>query len=219
MYSTTKKHSLPDCNKLEPRSSSITAMTPPAAQQHDKKFVVPKGMGVLSSTPSCCNSGCAATGAEERGGGDQYSCSSFHNKKRRTLKCNFRNSCSPLGGAGSSSVVEEETSAGGEESSSSRAFHPLPKIHCATKRAFDGQIPPGSFHYGHQAYPLDKQIRRRFNRRHSKVGKMFYENDARTLLYLTSVTPNFDSDQNSQGTQIDWYEQIINKMESSMNVG
>ena len=50
---------------------------------------------------------------------------------------------------------------------------------------------------------------RRFKRRNSKVGRMFYEKDSCTLAYLTSVSVNNDSD---------LYEEVVKKMQSSVRL-
>jgi hypothetical protein len=57
---------------------------------------------------------------------------------------------------------------------------------------------------------IPKRIkRRRFERRNSKVGKMFYEKDSCTLAYLASVSEN---------NEIDLYEEVVKKMQSSVHL-
>ena len=57
--------------------------------------------------------------------------------------------------------------------------------------------------------------RRRFKRRNSKVGRMFYENDSCTLLYLTSVSQSLNARKGDKDG--DLYEEVVKKMQSSLH--
>ena len=56
--------------------------------------------------------------------------------------------------------------------------------------------------------------RRRFKRRNSKVGRMFYENDSCTMLYLTSVSQSLNARKGDKDG--DLYEEVVKKMQSSL---
>jgi len=56
--------------------------------------------------------------------------------------------------------------------------------------------------------------RRRFKRRNSKVGRMFYENDSCTL--LTSVSQTLSA--RKGGKEGDLYEEVVKKMQSSLRL-
>lgn len=178
---------------------------------------------ILSPSSSCSCASAAGSATEGREGEDDHTCSSLNAKKRRMLKCRladslgervvFKEATTPTTG-GRITISREPQFCCTSNSNLASSHH---KNGGATITTMHNPTPVHSFHQG-RSYPAEKQIRRRFNRRYSKVGKMFYENDSRTLLYLTSVSPNFGKNHNSQGSQMEGYDEIMNKMESSMNV-
>jgi hypothetical protein len=184
-----------------------------------------------SSTPSSCfcTSDTTTTGLL-RVGSDQHLCSlcpTSSSKKRRTTTMNTTNKCSRPSRSRSRCSREEECflfekSAAIATKGKTTSTRARESSACCSQsnRPNSGSFGTSSILRNNgRDYPTEKQRQRRYKRRHSKVGKMFYENYPRSLLYLTSVSPNFDSQhQIIQNTQIELYEQIINKMESSMNV-
>lgn len=62
-----------------------------------------------------------------------------------------------------------------------------------------------------------KPKQRRYSRRNSKVGRMFYDNDAATLLYFKTISQNFCLDHDDEREE-ELCEHITNKLESSMNI-
>lgn len=228
MMSSTPRPAAPphhDQHQQEEQEESVrtTGVLSSAARLVCSSFHIPS----CSSTPSSCFPCTFATTTTGliRAGSDHQCCS----KKRRTTmntwcslpsRSRSRYSCEEecflFENSAATVTKERTTSTRAEESSAACCSSQSNRSNSGTSF---GTSQRTSIHNG-RGYPTEKQKQRRYKRRYSKVGKMFYENDPCTLLYLTSASPNFDSQhQIIQNTQIELYEQIINKMESSMNVG